>query len=54
PFTSKEDGTGIGLTNVNRIIKDFSGRIKIESEPGQGTSVIITLPRFRDSTKTSE
>ncbi len=53
-FTSKEDGTGIGLTNVNRIIKDFSGRIKIESEPGQGTSVIITLPRFRDSTKTSE
>ena len=45
-FTTKEvnNGTGIGLSLVNTIVKELAGNIKVESEPGKGTSFIVTLP----------
>ncbi|MDH3998288.1 MAG: ATP-binding protein, partial [Desulfuromonadales bacterium] len=43
-FTTKEKGTGFGLSVVLRIVKTYSGRIDVESAPGQGTSFIISLP----------
>ncbi|MBQ3507656.1 MAG: HAMP domain-containing histidine kinase, partial [Clostridia bacterium] len=39
-----EDGNGIGLTIVGRIIVLCSGRIDIESSPGKGSTFTITLP----------
>lgn len=39
-----EDGNGIGLTIVGRIIVLCSGRIDVESSPGKGSTFIITLP----------
>jgi signal transduction histidine kinase len=42
-FTSKEKGNGLGLTNTQNIILNHKGTIKVESEPGNGTSFIITL-----------
>ena len=42
-FTSKEKGNGLGLTNTQNIILNHKGTIKVESEPGKGTSFIITL-----------
>ena len=43
-FTTKEDGTGLGLSLVHRIIDFHKGKINIESEMGKGTEVIVRLP----------
>lgn len=45
-FTTKEPGkgTGLGLSISNSIIKEHEGTLKIKSEPGTGTRVIIALP----------
>ena len=36
---------GSGLTTSYRIIQKHKGEIAVESEPGKGTTVRITLPR---------
>ncbi len=46
-FTTKQKGTGIGLAISQKIIAEHDGTIELESEPGRGTSVTITLPAYR-------
>lgn len=43
-FTSKTMGAGLGLTMAHQIIANHNGDIKIRSEFGKGTEVIIRLP----------
>ncbi|MEM5790167.1 MAG: ATP-binding protein, partial [Syntrophobacteraceae bacterium] len=43
-FTSKTQGSGLGLTAVHRVIYDHSGDIVVDSAPGEGTEVRIRLP----------
>ena len=45
-FTTKGqgEGSGLGLTVSRRIIKKFGGDIRIESQEGNGTACIVTLP----------
>ena len=45
-FTTKEKGTGLGLSVVYGIIERHGGALKIDSAPGDGTTVTITLPVF--------
>jgi signal transduction histidine kinase len=43
-YTTKKDGTGLGLMVTNQIIRDHKGDFTIESSPGKGTKVVVTLP----------
>jgi PAS domain S-box-containing protein len=43
-FTTKSDGTGLGLSLAYQIIKSHSGELKIESKKGEGTNVLVTFP----------
>jgi len=43
-FTTRADGTGLGLAQCQRLIGTVGGRFRIESEQGIGTTVTIILP----------
>ncbi|QNR97985.1 response regulator [Stenotrophomonas sp. 169] len=43
-FTTKPDGTGLGLTSCKRIIESCGGRIEVTSVAGQGTRFDLHLP----------
>lgn len=42
---SEEKGSGLGLTQCNKVIKEHGGRIWATSSAGQGTSILFTLPK---------
>ena len=43
-FTTKEAGTGLGLTITFKIVKEHDGAIDVRSRPGQGSTFTIALP----------
>jgi PAS domain S-box-containing protein len=49
--TTKSSGSGLGLLIVRRIIREHGGEISIESEEGQGTRIVIHLPRGERSVR---
>jgi len=44
-FTTKERGTGIGLSMVYRIIQLHDGEVEVQSTPGRGTTFRVMLPQ---------
>jgi signal transduction histidine kinase len=43
-FTTKDSGSGLGLTVVFKIIKEHNGEISVKSQEGQGSVFFIALP----------
>jgi signal transduction histidine kinase len=43
-YTTKPGGTGLGLSIVRRLVLDSNGSLKVETEPGQGSTFIVEIP----------
>jgi len=43
-YTTKPGGTGLGLSIVRRLVLDSSGTLKVETEPGEGSTFIVEIP----------
>jgi signal transduction histidine kinase len=48
-FTTKDHGTGIGLSMVYRIVQLHDGEVEVQSTPGRGTTFRVLLPRANES-----
>ncbi len=44
-FTTREDGTGLGVVLARSVIAQHGGSLRYDSEPGKGTQVRVALPR---------
>jgi signal transduction histidine kinase len=51
-FTSRPDGSGLGLTIVRRIVDEHAGTVSIQSEEGRGTTVTVILPAAPEAAPT--
>jgi signal transduction histidine kinase len=43
-FSTTTSGSGLGLAIVRRLVESWGGRIGVESEAGQGTTIAVHLP----------
>jgi signal transduction histidine kinase len=43
-FTTKDEGTGMGLAHVHKIVTAHGGEVAVESVPGGGTTFLLRLP----------
>jgi len=43
-FSTKPEGSGLGLALVDRVVRDHAGDVDVRTHPGIGTTVTLTLP----------
>jgi signal transduction histidine kinase len=43
-YSTKQGGSGLGLSIVRRLVTDLHGSVRVESDPGKGTRVIVEIP----------
>jgi two-component system sensor histidine kinase PilS (NtrC family) len=46
-YTTKDKGTGLGLATSHAVVAEHGGRIDVVSEVGNGTKMVVTVPRTR-------
>jgi two-component system, NtrC family, nitrogen regulation sensor histidine kinase NtrY len=44
-YTNKQSGSGLGLAIVQSVVSDHEGTVRVQSNPGRGTTFIIELPK---------
>jgi two-component system NtrC family sensor kinase len=44
-YTSKQEGTGLGLALSQKLVEGHGGSIEVASEPGAGAAFLVTLPK---------
>jgi signal transduction histidine kinase len=44
-FSTKEKGSGLGLSRTAEIVAEYNGTIEVETEVDKGTAFIVRLPR---------
>ncbi|MGI9648700.1 MAG: hybrid sensor histidine kinase/response regulator, partial [Acidimicrobiia bacterium] len=47
PAHSELSGSGQGFNNVAKLVRDMRGSVRLQTEPGAGTTVTITVPAFQ-------
>lgn len=47
-FTTRSEGTGLGLAVVRAIARSYQGAVWIDSVPGSGCAITLRLPRIRE------
>jgi signal transduction histidine kinase len=52
-FTTKAQGSGLGLSIVRKIVDAHDGRLDLQTTPGQGTTIRVTLPVSSDDAITT-
>ena len=53
-YTSREEGTGLGLALCRKIVDNHGGSIEVETASGDGTEFVLTFPKSnRNETRTS-
>ena len=50
-YTSREDGTGLGLALCRKIVDAHGGTIEVDSAAGVGTEFVLTFPRHAGSVR---
>jgi PAS domain S-box-containing protein len=53
-YTTKKEGTGLGLSIAYEIIIQSKGNIRAESKEGEGTSILVSLPKYKEGEQTDE
>jgi two-component system sensor histidine kinase PilS (NtrC family) len=48
-FTTKKEGSGLGLAQVHRIVDLHGGWVKVDSEVGHGAKFVVCLPRSAEA-----
>jgi signal transduction histidine kinase len=43
-FTTKEEGTGLGVPTAQKILDAHGGCLDVRSEPSRGSTFVVTLP----------
>ncbi len=47
-YSTKPQGTGLGLPTTRKLVREHGGTIRVDSEPGRGTCFIIALPLAKE------
>jgi len=53
-FTTKEDGTGLGLCTVKKFVSGMAGKLDLREPEEEGTTVHVILPRSSSDSETTD
>lgn len=51
-FTTRADGTGLGMSIVRNVIQSHGGQVELDSTPGQGSRFLLRLPLMKENEAT--